>query len=295
MLTSRKRSRRRILVLAENNGKQNAPPHFIPPDNEPRRPSRPPRWWLWVVVIVIMGTGAATGTLAFRTRTDQLSISTLPSTKQVGEDTVPLQTEETVRSHKLNVPYYTQQYRASCTGAALRMILDYRGIDAHDKAIVERMGYKPTRLDTSQTPHRWDDPSEMFVGDINGSIAAGTAAGPDAPPVAKAARSYGRDASVVYHPSMTMIARSIYAGNPVIEFGAASTTSAISWKTPSGRITVMNLTSHVRVVTGVYGDPDQPIGFWVSDPLGGGSQYWSADALADDMSRDPYGQAVIVR
>lgn len=199
-----------------------------------------------------------------------------------------------ISTHRLNVPYYTQQYKASCTGAALRMILAYRGIYQDDRAIIERMGYKPSSMDKSQSPYRWDDPSLMFVGSIDGSIAAGTAAGPDAPPVAKAARSYGREATVEYGMSMADIAHAVYAGNPVIEFGASSDAGVVRWQTPSGRITVMHLASHVRVITGVYGTPNKPIGFWVSDPLGGGSRYWSAENLTADMNRDPYGQAVVV-
>ncbi|MEO7904460.1 MAG: Ig-like domain-containing protein, partial [Candidatus Saccharimonadales bacterium] len=94
----------------------------------------------------------------------------LPSTRGFS---VSFTTE--VRTRRLNgVPLYQQQYAASCTAASLRMLLAAKGVSTNDRAIVNAMGYAPTKMNKSKKPYTWDDPNLMFVGDINGSIAAGT-------------------------------------------------------------------------------------------------------------------------
>ncbi len=198
-----------------------------------------------------------------------------------------------VRSAKLAIPFFRQQYAGSCTAAALRMILAYRGTSADDMSIVQQMGYNPRPRDNSTDPATWDDPQQMFVGDINGSIIAGTGAGPDAPPVAKAARAYGRSASAVTGIGSGWIAQQVYAGNPVIMFGAFRATGMTSWQTPSGRTATMNLTGHATTVIGVKGEPSAPLGFWVHDPMNGAA-YWSVAAVEANIARDPYRQAVVV-
>jgi uncharacterized protein YvpB len=198
-----------------------------------------------------------------------------------------------IRVNRLNVPYYHQQYAATCSAASLRMILAYRGIATDDMSIVYKMGYNPTVLDKSTDPPTWDDPQLMFVGSVDGTIRTGTSAGPDAQPVANAAKSYCVNATAVTDINVAWIAEQLYNNNPVVFFGAYSNTAFTSWKTPSGRIESMNLTGHARVVTGVKGEPSNPIGFWISDPLSGTS-YWTASQVTANINLDAYKQAVVV-
>lgn len=198
------------------------------------------------------------------------------------------------RTVRLSVPHFRQQHAATCTAASLRMILAYRGIGSDEMGLVNAMGYAPRNMDKSQNPPVWDDPSQMFVGSIDGTIGAGTGAGTDAPPVAKAARTYGRGASAVTGIGPGWIAQQIHNGNPVIMFGATkASTGYARWTTPSGKAIVSNYSGHATVVTGVVGEPHAPIGFYVNDPLGGAS-YWSAGAVAANIARDPDRQAVVV-
>lgn len=197
------------------------------------------------------------------------------------------------RSVRLNIPYFQQQYAASCTAASLRMILASKGVATSDMAIIERMGYSPRPMDKSKNPATWDDPNTMFVGDVNGSIRDGTGAGPDAQPVAKAAQSFGRNATAVTGIGTSWVAQQLYNSNPVVLFGAISGSGYIEWKTPSGAMTKMHVTGHARTITGVVGEPQNPIGFWVNDPLYG-TQYWTAGSLAANIALDPYRQAVVV-
>ncbi|MDB5167498.1 MAG: hypothetical protein JWN26_643 [Candidatus Saccharibacteria bacterium] len=212
----------------------------------------------------------------------------LPSTKSFSSS---FTTE--IRVVRLNIPYYNQQYAATCAAASLRMVLAYRGITTDDMAIINQMGYNPTVENKTTNPPTWDDPQQMFVGSVNGTIGAGTGAGPDAQPVAKAAIAFGRSATAVTDSNVSWIAQQLYNGNPVIFFGAYSNTSFTSWQTPSGRIERMNLTSHARVVTGFKGEPSNPIGFWVSDPIDG-SSYWTAAQVTNSINLDAYDQAVVV-
>lgn len=198
-----------------------------------------------------------------------------------------------VRTMRLSVPSFRQQFSASCTAAALRMALAYRGVGSDDMGLVQAMGYSPRGMDRSTDPPSWDDPNEMFVGDINGRDIY-TAAGPDAAPVAKAARAYGRSASSVNGIGATWIAQQVYNGNPVIMFGAKRNAGNISWRTPSGRITYMNPSAHATTVLGVEGEPDNPLGFFVNDPASPGTKYWSTAQVNANIARDPYRQAVVV-
>lgn len=198
-----------------------------------------------------------------------------------------------IRSIRLSVPSYIQQHAATCSAASLRMALAFRGVGSDEIGLVNAMGYAPRDMDKSTDPPTWDDPDTMFVGSIDGSIKAGTGAGPDAEPVAKAARAYGRNASKFTGIDAGWVASQIQAGNPVLMFGAFAATGNISWKTPSGSTETMNLTGHVTVVTGVRGEPSAPLGFWVNDPLRG-AQYWTAAQVAANIARDPYRQAVVV-
>lgn len=211
-----------------------------------------------------------------------------PSTRAFG---LSFTTE--VRSVRWNVPAFRQQHSGTCTAASLRMALAYRGIGSDEMGLVNAMGYNPRPIDKSTDPAIWDDPQVMFVGSVDGSIAAGTGAGPDAPPVAKAARAYGRSAESVTGIGSGWIAQQLYNGNPVIMFGSFRSTGTTTWKTPNGATRVMNLTGHATVVIGVKGEPSNPLGFWVNDPLGGTS-YWSTAAVNANIARDPDRQAVVV-
>ena len=199
-----------------------------------------------------------------------------------------------IRTVKLAVPAFRQQHKATCTAASLRMILAYRGISSDEIGLVNAMGYNPRPADTSTDPPTWDDPQTMFVGSIDGSIADWTAAGPDAPPVARAARAYGRNASYATGITSSWIAHQIHNGTPVIMFGSFRATGNVTWKTPSGATRIMNQTGHATVVIGVKGEPTSPLGFWVNDPLRGTTSYWSRGAVAANIARDPDRQAVLV-
>ncbi len=190
------------------------------------------------------------------------------------------------RTVKLAVPVYQQQYPSSCEAASLRMALAYRGINDGDASIVQKMGYNPRPGDAGA--NTWDDPDEMYVGDITKRQAKFQAYGAHAAPIAKAARAYGRSAEAHYNITPSFIAGQIHAGNPVIIIGTVSVMSPIptTWNGPNGLVYGW-MGEHARVVIGVVGAPENPVGFWVNDPYRGTQEYWTTARLAADIATIP--------
>lgn len=196
---------------------------------------------------------------------------------------------------KLNVPMYYQQYAQSCEAASLRMALAYKGAGSpSDWSILQRFGYNPRSLDKKN--NIWDDPQQQFVGDVKGNQGKGTGWGVYAEPVAAAARSYGRDATVRYGVNTSFVASNIYKGNPVILWGIwDETATQKSWKTPDGRKISGPIPMHVRLVVGVKGKESNPVGFYIHDPITGPT-YWTASYMMHNVQRaGAANQAVAVQ
>ncbi|HSW78079.1 MAG TPA: C39 family peptidase [Candidatus Chromulinivoraceae bacterium] len=191
---------------------------------------------------------------------------------------------------KLNVPLYTQPYGRSCELTSLRMLLAYRGIQTSENAIVNIIGYNPR----ARNGDDWDNPNEMFVGFLS-TFSWTQGYGVHAGPVARAAQSYGRSASAYFGVSAAFIAGQVYAGNPVEVWGHIGAAYADSWNTSSGRVNTTT-SMHARVVYGVQGSADNPIGFYVNDAWTGSASYWSAGSLLGNMNAVPgvSNQAVVV-
>ena len=189
-----------------------------------------------------------------------------------------------IPTKRLSVPMYYQQYAQSCESASLRMALAYKGNHiGNDMTILKQIGYKPRPLDKKKNV--WDDPELQFVGDVNGSQGAGTGWGVYAQPVAKAARYFGRGASVQYGVTASFVSRNIHAGNPVILWGIwDESATQKSWKTPGGRTVSGPIPMHVRLVVGVKGSAENPVGFYIHDPITGPT-YWTADYMVYNAQR----------
>ena len=198
-----------------------------------------------------------------------------------------------VRTIKLAVPYYSQAYAQSCEAADVRMALAYRGIYSNDWDILQRFGYNPRPK--NQETNTWDDPQQQFVGDVDGHQKNGTGWGVYAEPVASAVRSFGRQAVTQYGVSASFLAEQIYNDRPVVVWGIWGGSAEIqSWTTPSGSTASGPFTMHVRLVTGVVGSVDNPLGFYVHDPITG-PDYWTASQLISNTYKaGPANQAVVI-
>ena len=192
-----------------------------------------------------------------------------------------------------NVPFYRQVYAQSCEAASLRMALAYRGVHDSDWNILQRFGYHPRPRD--KVTNEWDDPNVQFVGDVNGNQGTGTGWGVYAGPVARAAGQYGRGISLAYGANANFVAQQIHNGNPVIAWGVWRTGAKIdSWRTPSGRTVSGPIPMHVRLIVGVRGEPHDPLGFYVNDPISG-QLYWTrAQFVAMTAGAGPAAQLLAV-
>lgn len=181
---------------------------------------------------------------------------------------------------KLAVPYYHQGFGLSCEEAALRMALAFRGIFASEMDIASRAGYNPRPRDTGT--NTWDNPYQMFVGDINGAQNT-TGYGVYAPPIAAAAQSYGRGATASAGVSSGYIAQQIINGNPVVAWGYVHTPHTDSWNIPGGGTVAAYTGEHARTIYGVAGSPSNVVGFYIHDPIYG-DLYWTAGQLMANMN-----------
>lgn len=181
---------------------------------------------------------------------------------------------------KLNVPYFHQAYAMSCEEAALRMALAFRGISVNDFDILQRVGYNPRPRDMGS--NSWDNPYQMFVGDVNGQQGV-TGWGVYGPPIAAAAQSFGRNATYINGISASQVADAIHNNNPVVLWGFnGSSIKPDSWNTTSGVVSAPR-NEHTRTVYGVAGSAANPIGFYIHDPFNG-DFYWTTAQMQFNMS-----------
>lgn len=186
------------------------------------------------------------------------------------------------QSHILAVPYYRQQFSRSCEAASLRMALAYKGIITNDEEIINLAGYNPT--EPNWADRTWDDPYKMFVGFMSGSKLG---YGMYASALAKAGTSLGSTNNVLKNPTSSQIAESIWNDNPVIIWGyIKGTVPELSYfYTKTGKRVPIYSNEHARIVVGVVGSIEDPVGFYIHDPLSGiANEYWTAEDLAKHMS-----------
>lgn len=198
------------------------------------------------------------------------------------------------KTTKLDVPVLAQQHPSSCEAASLKMALAFRGINDSEANIVRKMGYNGKH----KKGNKWDDPNQMYVGNIDGSQSRYEGYGAYGAPIAKAAKAYGRDAHVQYGATPSYVAEQILKGNPVVIIGTVShmNPSYISWEGPSGKVHAW-MGMHARTVVGVVGSAKDPVSFWVNDPYRGTHEQWTPERLANDLATVPQvsSQVVVVK
>ena len=229
-----------------------------------------------------------------RTVTVSLGAGVQPDFGLPSSDEVSYSFTTEARTVNLNVPYYRQVYAQSCEAASLRMALAYRGIQDSDWNILQKFGYNPRPRD--QVNNIWDDPNKQFVGDVNGSQRDGTGWGVFAGPVSRAAGNYGRSTAVAYGADANFTASQIHAGNPVIVWGIWGGSAKIdTWKTAAGSEISGPIPMHVRLVVGVKGEPDNPIGFYINDPISGQFYWTRAQFVANTAAAGPAAQLLAIQ
>ena len=90
----------------------------------------------------------------------------------------------------------------------------------------------------------------------------------------------------------------LFQNNPIITWGYTSLSAPYTWKTSAGTIVKAFKGTHSRVLTGFKGEKENPIGFYISDPLSGKkNEYWSTAKLVAHMNAVPgvTNQIVVVK
>ena len=186
---------------------------------------------------------------------------------------------------KLSVPAFLQKYTLSCEIAALRMALNFKGVNVSEDDIIPRVGF-----DT--TPHSgdtWGDPNKAFVGNIKGTQMK-DGYGVHWAPIAKAARTY-RDAKDFQGWSIQQLTSEISKGNPVVIWVYSHFGTKTLWKTPDGNSVYAVRDEHAVTVVGFVGPADNPTQMIINDPLSG-QVYWSRSAF--DRKWDIFGRSGVV-
>jgi uncharacterized protein YvpB len=162
-----------------------------------------------------------------------------------------------------------QKYNLSCEAASLKMALSAKEIYVSEDEIMRKIGY-----DT--TPHQgdiWGDPESAFVGDINGKI-CNTGYGVHWGPVAEAANNWTQ-AEAFSGWTLEQLINELKSGNPVIMWGTLPVGNLhnYSWHTPQGKYIQTYRETHVRLIVGFIGEPENPTKIILNDPLSG-KLYW---------------------
>ncbi len=196
---------------------------------------------------------------------------------------------------RLTVPWYHQQHRLSCEGAALRMAHNFFKPGSIDRDI---WVLKVVGIDKRKKKgNRWGNPNRHFVGDPNGRMMT-TGYGVHWGPIAYAATKWNpcRPAVVLKKPSRPTIARYVAQGFPVIVWGAHRGPSGIvknRWKAWDGEWVTAWSIEHVWVVVGFHGPASKPTSMIIHDPSGGARRVLSLRQF--DAFTHYFRRAVVVR
>ncbi|MFB7667137.1 C39 family peptidase [Kitasatospora sp. NPDC056138] len=190
-----------------------------------------------------------------------------------------------------DVPQYQQQLGNDCEAAALRMVLAARGVLVGDQDVLARIGTDLVHYQAGVSGPQAGDPFRAFVGDADGSEAAGTGFGVYYPPVAQAAQSYGLSLDAAGQGiSPDRLRAEVSAGHPAVVWVDYNWRSlaASSYTAYDGRQVPYAGPSEHSVVVAAVGDGQ----VLVNDPARG--QSWMSDATFDAGYATYGNMAVIV-
>ncbi len=186
---------------------------------------------------------------------------------------------------KLAVPAYLQKYTLSCEIAALRMALNFRGLNTTEDELIPKVGQDPT----AHNGNVWGNPNNAFVGNIRGTQMK-DGYGVHWAPIAKAARNY-RNAQDFQGWSIEQLTGAISNGNPVVIWVYSHFGTPTSWNTPDGTNIYAVRDEHAVVAVGFVGPTNNPTQMIINDPLKG-QVYWSRASF--DKKWNIFGRSGVV-
>lgn len=189
----------------------------------------------------------------------------------------------------LDVPFWWQKYPLSCEAASLRMALASKGIYLTEDEIMEKIGYGKPLVRKNNI---WADPHKAYVGRIDGKICK-TGYGVYWEPLAKAGEKW-RPTESFSGWTLKDLIREINLGNPVLFWGVLpkDRLTDCSWYTPKGKYIKAFKETHVRVVVGYIGNPENPLKIIIHDPLSG-RLYWKTSFFLKNWKVFDYSGVVV--
>jgi uncharacterized protein YvpB len=173
---------------------------------------------------------------------------------------------------QLPATYHRQEHSLSCEIAALKMALSVFDINPSESELISKLRFDPT----PRTPGVWGNPYDGFVGDINGKMGV-DGYGVYAGPVVDVAKQYAH--AELFEATPVELAKRIELGQPVVIWGYSGRGRTIKWTTPTTReITAIN-GEHARTLIGYWGEPTNPVGFIIMDPIYGILKWKTADLM----------------
>jgi uncharacterized protein YvpB len=191
-------------------------------------------------------------------------------------------------SFRLAVPLHKQENKLTCEVAALRMALNYYGMNITEGELIKNLRFSthsPIGKDGV-----WGDPDVGFVGNINGSIFNRTGYGVYDIPIHELALKYG-GAENMTGATLYELNEKVLDGHPVVVWGLLSSRYPIYWFTPARKVVTAYPGLHVRVLMGFEGSIRNPSRVILMDPRYGEIRM-SVDKFVEDW--DLMGRRAIV-
>lgn len=164
------------------------------------------------------------------------------------------------------VRFDEQDHALSCEVATLKMVLEHKGVSVDESELIAHVG----------VTDMWGNPSEAFVGNIDGRM-FGDGYGVYWQPIARVANLYRESRSFQGWESGDVV-RTLQEGHPVIIWGCLGGCEARTWTAPDGGTVNAVSYEHTFVVNGFNGTPEQVDGFWLIDPIYG-RKYMERDSF----------------
>lgn len=178
----------------------------------------------------------------------------------------------------LPVKFKRQENPLTCEIAALRMSLNYLGIQVTESDLIYDITF--STKDPRTPDNVWGDPQKGFVGIVNGSIFKGTGYGVYNLPIKDLASKYAT-ATTIENPDVKKILQHVKAGKPVIVWGLLSDKNPTYWTSLEGEVVEAFPGEHARIVIGYTGDISNPSNIILMDPLYGKIKMRTEQFIAD--------------
>jgi uncharacterized protein YvpB len=158
---------------------------------------------------------------------------------------------------KNDIPISKTKYLKGGSLSAIVNVLAFYKIKTTEETILQKMGQDSS----SRSGNVWGDPRKVFVGPYDESTGYGVHAGV----IARIISGYGKNVTLLTNPTVSAIAKEVFAGKVVIVISADASDS---WQVAGGATIKTGKNLKYQIVSGVYGKSSLK-GFFLNDPQTG--------------------------